>query len=253
MNEIKKSIKNKIEDEEFAPPLAPGRENTSMMVLSTKILSKPQKELLLNAGIGLVEYDAITIELLDVPISKNTKNAIFTSKNAVRSVFNKTSEPFAVDFMQRVFCVGENTKKLLEQNGCNVIETAPNASELAKIIVNKYKEESFTFFCGNIRRDQLPNILKQNNVVLQEEIVYKTYQNNKKFDRRFDGLLFFSPSAIKSYVLENKLQDSVVFCIGNTTATEAKNHTNSIVIANKPTIENVIIQAIKYSKNQTGQ
>jgi len=34
-------------------------------VLSTKILSKSQKELLLNARIGLVEYNAITIEILE--------------------------------------------------------------------------------------------------------------------------------------------------------------------------------------------
>ena len=47
----------------------------------------------------------------------------------------------------------------------------------------------------------------------------------------------------------NKLGNSMLFCIGNTTAAEAKKHSENIILANKPTVENVLVQAINYYKN----
>nr|WP_236669130.1 uroporphyrinogen-III synthase [Aquimarina mytili] len=178
---------------------------------------------------------------MDSSIGKSEiRNAIFTSKNAVKSVLKSGTN------ISNCFCVGENTKKLLEENGKKVIETAQNASDLAKIIIKKYQNESFLFFCGNLRRNELPDLLKQNDVEIKEQVVYKTHLNSRKFDRSFDGVLFFSPSGVQSYVLENTLDKSVVFCIGNTTASEVRKYTNTIIIANKPTVENVIVQAAKY-------
>ncbi len=209
-------------------------------IVSTKKLSLAQKELLLNTGIGFVEYEGIQIEFLNNIGKSEIRNAIFTSKNAVTSVLKSETS------ILNCFCVGENTKKLLEENGKKVIETAKNASDLAKIIIKTYKNESFLFFCGNLRRNELPDLLHQNNVHIKEQIVYNTHLNAKKFDRSFDGVLFFSPSGVQSYVLENTLGASVVFCIGNTTASEAKKYTKNIIIANQPTVENVIVQAAKY-------
>ncbi len=211
-------------------------------ILSTKKLTLAQKELLLNTGLGFVEYDAINIELLEIKIDHETQNAIFTSKNAVKAIQNSEFR------IQNCFCVGSNTKKLLEENGQNVVEVAQNASDLAKTIIKKYKNGSFLFFCGNLRRNELPDLLKRNNVNVKEQIVYKTHINSKKFNRSFDGILFFSPSGVQSYVSENKMDKSIAFCIGSTTASEAKKYTNNIIIANKPTVENVIVQAVKYFK-----
>ncbi|WP_271768540.1 uroporphyrinogen-III synthase [Aquimarina algiphila] len=218
--------------------------NISATILSAKKLTTPQKELLLNAGVRFVEYDPIQIELLNVEIKQQIQNAIFSSKNAVKAIQNAKIN------IQNCFCVGATTKKLLEENGQNVVETAQNAIELAEIIVKKYKSESFLFFCGNLRRDELPEYLNQNNVHLDEQIVYKTHQTAIKFNRSFDGILFFSPSGIQSYVSENSIGESISFCIGSTTASEAKKYTNDIIIANKPTVENVIVQAVKYFNNK---
>lgn len=213
-------------------------------VLSTKKLSTAQKELLLNSGIGYVAYNAIEIELLDIHFSREIKNAIFTSKNAVLAIQN-------LEFrIQNCYCVGEKTKRLLEKNGQKVKENAENASDLAKIILKKYKNEQFLFLCGNLRRDELPSILKENNIELKEKIVYKTYLNSKKLNRIFDGVLFFSPSGVQSYVSENAISNSVAFCIGSTTASEAKKYSKNIIVANKPTVENIIVQAVKYFKKR---
>ncbi len=227
------------------------RGDKSTTVLSTKKLTTAQKELALNAGLNLVAYNAITIEFLEVKDDIKTKNVIFTSKNAVRAVFNEKSKSLPLLWERagvRAFCVGENTKKLLEENGQNVVKTAQNASDLANFIIKTHKNESFLFFCGNLRRNELPSLLKQHNVALTEQIVYNTHQNVKNFNRSFDGILFFSPSGVQSYISENEIGKSIAFCIGNTTASEAKKHTNNIIIANKPTVENVIVQAVKYFK-----
>lgn len=218
-------------------------------VLSTKMLSLSQKELFLNSGLGLVEYDALKIELLDVKIPFTYSNYIFTSKNAVKAFLKQAQDSDVSKF--NAFCVGEKTKTILKENGLKVVEMAKNASELAEILVEKYQIESFLFLCGNKRRDELPDTLSKNNVQYKELEVYTTLFNPKQFQRDFDGILFFSPSGIRSYLLENTLGNSTLFCIGETTAAEAQNHSNQIIVANKPTVENVLVQAIKELSIQT--
>lgn len=217
--------------------------NATAKILSTKKLTIAQKELVLNAGLSFVEYDAIKINLEEVFGDREIENAIFTSKNAVRAVQDSGYD------IKKCFCVGTTTKNVLVENGQNVVETAQNASELAEIIVKKYKSDSFLFFCGNLRRDELPHILQQHNISLEEQVVYTTNLNTKKFSHNFDGVLFFSPSTVQSYISENSLDEGVAFCIGNTTASEVRKHSDTIIIANKPTVANVIVQAVKYFKN----
>jgi uroporphyrinogen-III synthase len=98
------------------------------------------------------------------------------------------------------------------------------------------------------RRDELPEILKLENIKCKEIEVYSTGLNPREFPQEFDGILFFSPSAVQSFTAENQLKNTIAFCIGETTATEAKKHTKNIIIATKPSIENVIVQVAKYSK-----
>ncbi|AEM70530.1 Uroporphyrinogen III synthase HEM4 [Allomuricauda ruestringensis DSM 13258] len=212
-------------------------------VLSTKILTAPQKELFLNSGLGLVEYDALKIEALDVKIPFNYTNYIYTSKNAVK-VFLNQSEGMDKSEL-RAYCVGEKTKALLEENGVKVVKMAEYASELGEILIKNHKNEAFVFLCGNKRRNDLPDTLTKNNVQYKELEVYHTHLNPRAFERNFDGILFFSPSGIRSYLLENSIGNSTLFCIGETTAAEAQKHSKNIITANKPTVENVLVQAIK--------
>lgn len=212
-------------------------------VLSTKILKPSQKELFLNSGLSLVEYDAIKIEFLDTKIPFEYQNYIFTSKNAVKVFLRQINESQKKKI--QTFCVGEKTKALLEDNGLNVVETAEYATALAAIIVKNYKEETFLFLCGNKRRDVLPVAMTENNIQFKELNVYRTILSPKAFHRDFDGILFFSPSGIQSYLSENTIGNSILFCIGETTAAEAQKHSKNIIVANKPTVENVLVQVIK--------
>ena len=209
-------------------------------ILSTKKLSNSQKQLFLNSGLSLVEYNAIVTETTNFKLpSEKIENAIFTSKNAVNAVLEKVQ-------LKNCFCVGEKTGELLSDNGFHIQEIADYGKDLAKIITKKYAAEEFTFFCGNKRRDELPDILQKGNVHFKEIEVYKTSLNQQSFPQEFEGILFFSPSAVQSFTTKNQLKGTTAFCIGNTTAAEAQKHTNNIIIATKPTIENVIVQVVKY-------
>ncbi len=212
-------------------------------ILSTKKLKENQRSLLLYAGVSLVEYEAIKINYLPFTVPSNIEKAIFTSQNAVFSI--QHSE-FSI---QNCYCVGEKTKLLLEEMGQKVNKMTEYGSELADYLVKNNKNDSFHFFCGNIRSDEIPSKLKDNNISVEEIEVYKTTLNPKKFERQFDAILFFSPSGVRSFVSENKIKKSIAVCIGNTTASEAKKYTENVVIANATNVESVIAKAVKTLKN----
>ncbi len=175
---------------------------------------------------------------------------IFTSQNAVLSLVENLEKTDTLDLLRKknVFCVGLKTKALLEENGFNVIAYTGYAADLAEIISLIYSKEKFTFFSGNLRRDTLPEALSEAEVVWNEIQVYETVLTPQKISGTFDGILFFSPSGIESYLKNNKITKETCFCIGTTTAEALENITNNVIIANQPTVENVIIQCINFYK-----
>ena len=207
-------------------------------ILSTKKLSTVQKDQLLQEGVCVVDYDAIAITFLDFKAPEVIDNAIFTSQQAVRSFLEKSQGVLSI---KNCFCVGAKTKILLEENGLKVIEIGQNATELAQNIAKNYKNCVFYYFCGTIRREELPKALKSEKISLFEVKTYKTVLKTKKFDQNWDGILFFSPSGVASYISENKPQTNTrAFCIGQTTAASAKEHFKSVVVAPTNTIESVL-------------
>ncbi|MRT15560.1 uroporphyrinogen-III synthase [Vitellibacter sp. q18] len=215
-------------------------------VLSTKILKENQRSLFLQAGISLVQYDAIKIENVPFKVPSEVNNAIITSQNAVLAIQNSAFK------IQHCFCVGKKTKSLLEENGFKVVKMTEYASELASYLVENHKNDSFHFFCGNIRSDEIPSKLKENHIAFEEIEVYKTTLNPKKFERNFDAIMFFSPSGVRSYWegQSNLINNEATFvCIGTTTASEARKYTENVVIANATTVESVIAKTVKVLKS----
>ncbi len=219
-------------------------------ILSTKKLLANQKQFLLNANISLVEADFISIKQKNVSVDKINENLIFTSQNSVLSLIeNKNfSENLTALKQKNIFCVGMKTKALLEENGFNVIVYTGYAADLAEIITLIYSTEKFTFFSGNLRRDTLPEALNNAEVVFNEIQVYDTLFTPQKVSGTFDSILFFSPSGVESYLKNNKITKETCFCIGTTTAETLEKITDKIIIANQPTVENVIIQCINFYK-----
>lgn len=217
--------------------------NSKKRILSTKKLSAIQKELLNNFIVDEIELIEISFNT-SIKLQKPVKNAVFTSKNAVLGIFDQYSSE-ELKF-ENVYCVGDKTAQFLEEKNVKVTVKANSAEELAdEIILNKDIDEVH-FFCGNLRRDELPEILTENNVKVNEVEVYTTNFKPVKIKNAYDGILFFSPSSVKSYLLKNADTQSIAFCIGNTTASEAINDFENVFVAEEPTVENVINAVNQY-------
>lgn len=217
--------------------------SNSINILSTKTLLQSQKQLFFDKKFCVTEKDFIQIKNKDFEVKQINDNLIFSSQNAVESVLKYPELK-----SKSVFCVGLKTKKILEKNGFKVLVYNEYAADLAEIITSIYNDESFTFFCGNIRRDELPNVLTKNNITFNEITVYETNLKPYKVEHKIDALLFFSPSAVNSFLESNIITNEICFCIGTTTAKALENKAKNIVIASQPSVENVITEVIKYYK-----
>lgn len=213
-------------------------------IVSTKKLQPNQKQFLLNADFRLIEADFIQIEFQPFHLNSTFDYLIFTSQNALLSVLKNENHVVLKDKI--CFCVGIKTKQLLEENGFKVENSFDYADDLVDYLLKNHSDKKFTFFTGNLRRYTIPNAFQKNNIIFNEIEVYKTVLTPHKIDNQIDGILFFSPSAVQSYLKENFVSNEICFCIGTTTAAEIEKETKNIVIANRPTVENVIIQTINY-------
>lgn len=210
-------------------------------VLSTKCLSEAQQNLILQSGWGLVAYNAIqTHQLPNLDDLKNShfENAIITSQNTVAIL-----KALQID-LKNAFCVGQKTASKLKEAAYPVVEEANYGKDLAKLISAKYANAQFDFFCGKIRNDELPDLLKKNKIDFTEHHLYETLSHPKSFNRSFDAILFFSPSGVESYYAHNTFQSERIICIGKTTASTAKKITSKIEIASKTSIESVIVRLV---------
>ena len=218
-------------------------------ILSTKTLSSQQRKMFIDSDIDILEEDFIQIENNNFELKNINENLIFSSQNAVLSLMEHLNWEQLKN--KSVFCVGIKSKELLEQNGFKVDVYMDYASELSEIITLIYNKETFTFFSGNLRKETLPKALKDAQIKFNEIEVYQTKMVSFKISsaEKFDGILFFSPSGVESYLKDNKIKSETCFCIGETTANALEKITKNIIISQIPTIEDVIVEVLEHYKN----
>ena len=208
-------------------------------IFSTKKLSNAQKKLFHN-DIAIEDSDFIKIRFNRIPpkvVKNEIENVIITSQNAVESLFTSISAT-ELQF-KNIYCVGRRTKSLIEKRIGKVKHSEKNAKKLAEYLAENIEGSEVTFFCSDIRLDELPTILAKKNITVNEVQAYKTMFSPVKVADKIEGVLFYSPSTVQSFLLENT-PDKIAFCIGETTAAEAKKHFDIVKIAKLPTVESVI-------------
>lgn len=224
-------------------------------ILCTRPLPSMLLEEAANAGIAIDELSFIETEsILSVEVQQEIELAateiavvVFTSMNAVEAVttFLDGHQP-----QWSVYSIGTATGRLVKAyfGEERMAGTASDAASLAALIAEDRFTDDVIFFCGDQRRDELPAILRSNDIDVQEIIVYQTIETAHKIDKEYFGILFFSPSAVRSFFSKNKVADkTILFAIGNTTAAELRKYsTNKIIISDEPGKENLVAKMMEY-------
>jgi uroporphyrinogen-III synthase len=210
-------------------------------VLSTRLLNSDQKNSLREAKYQLAEYNAIAIDLLDFKLPKGYTHYIFTSKNGVISYLQHLEvNALPHDLAIRCFCVGQKTKAFLEEKELKVVKMTENALELANFITKHHQNEEFLIFKGNRNRPDLRNIFTRETIHFKEVEVYQTSLVPRQFKRIFAAILFYSPSGVESFTRQNIIGNTPVFCIGETTAKEARKYSKHVIVAENSTVDSTL-------------
>jgi uroporphyrinogen-III synthase len=204
---------------------------TNPLVLSTKKLRFYQLERLMAAQCDVVDYHALQIEIQPFSIPKKPNYWVFSSQNAVRSFL---ANPTASAHQNPILCVGEKTKSLLEKNGKKVIKTTQNMLELVDFIQKTMKNEHFLHICGNRKLPDFATGMQSAEIFYAEVTAYQTHLVSRLQTPEPQGLLFYSPSGVESYLQTNSIGASWCFCIGETTANAVRPLTEHLTVSPKP-------------------
>lgn len=228
---------------------------TKLKVLSTKVLNQETLDKASVNDITIDELPFITTAPINTDELKNILRgflqqnitAVFTSKNSVKAF----DQIVNAEVPWKIFCIGNSTKNFVSKifGEEKVSGTADSAAELSNVILQDEAIKKVIFFCGRQRREELPEKLKANELEVEEIIVYETWETPQKITKKiYDGILFFSPSAVKSFFSLNKInKQTKVFAIGKTTADAILQHINKeIIIAETPGEEDIIDQVIAH-------
>ncbi|WP_165929474.1 uroporphyrinogen-III synthase [Pseudocnuella soli] len=230
-------------------------EKTDWTILSTRPLSED----LLNEA-AAKGFHIECLSFIDTEPIQSDKVAQRIRKVAARSGTVAFTSMNAVDVVRqhidqkpdwRIYAIGNTTKQLVEQHLGPVSGTAEYGGDLADAIIRN-GETAVTFFCGDIRRDELPGKLQDAGIELNEVVVYRTISLPQKLTKAYNGILFYSPSAVHAFFEENGLPEStILFAIGHTTAAALNTYTqNRIYVADSPSKEGLVRDMMDYFSNQ---
>lgn len=156
---------------------------------------------------------------------------IFTSRNAIDHFFRLAQESkIEIPTDMKYFCISETTANYLQKyiviRKRKIFTGERTAADLLAVI-KKHKSEKFVFPCSDIRTDDIPNFLKENDYQWSEATIYRTVASNlSDLDSvTYDIIAFFSPSGIES-LLQNfpkfKQNDTRIAAFGPTTSKAVK-------------------------------
>ncbi len=156
---------------------------------------------------------------------------IFTSRNAVDHFFRLSAESkIELPSDMKYFCISEQTANYLQKyiviRKRKIFTGTRTAADLIEIL-KKHRSEKYVFPCSNIRKNDIPNFLKNNEYNYTEAIIYKTVASDLSdlADVNYDVIAFFSPSGINSLFVnfpQFEQNNTRIAAFGPTTAKAVK-------------------------------
>lgn len=229
-------------------------------ILSTRIL---KKELLNKAELQHIETDAVAFIQNTPDISNAVADsirilateqivAVFTSIHAVEVVKSELNQ---VAPSWKICCTGGATKEALLEffSESDIIATAKNASGLADKILQYPAINEVYFFCSKQRLNDLPETLAAAGVKVKEITVYQTVGTPVTINKHYQGILFFSPSAVHSFFSVNTIPISTtLFSIGKTTTATIESYcSNEVITSQWPGESNLLELVIEHFGKKT--
>ena len=222
-----------------------------MKILFTKSLEREKVSEKLGADFSVDFVEVIKTEFKKTKsFGLKNNSLIFTSVNGVKAFFENGFSPNE-NFTEpknynKIYVVGSQTKKELGQHNFGTFKLCKNASELSQFIVENSVNERFLHFCGNIAIDILDEKLPLQNISYKKIPVYKTEILYPKIDEKYQAIVFFSPSGVRSFAKFNQLDDLKIFSIGKTTTSELEKLTdNKIITSSKNTLTDILNLILK--------
>ena len=214
--------------------------------IDPKYLSEKLGNNILIDCVEVIKTKPIFVEHFDL----KDRSLIFTSFNGVKSFFEnkfKPNEDFTAKNYNKIYCVGEKTKRELRKNGFGTFKVLKNAETLSQFIIENCAHEKFIHFCGNLALDVLDKKLPLQNISYKKVTVYDTEALNPVIHEKYHAIVFFSPSGVRSFAKNNSLENAILFSIGETTSKEVRKHTKSEIFTST---ENTLLNILSVIKNR---
>lgn len=156
---------------------------------------------------------------------------IFTSKNGVDHYFRLATElRIETPDSMKYFCTTDSIafylQKYIQFRKRRIFYAQNNTNDLIELI-KKHKTEKYLLPCSEEHNNELSDILDANKITYSKAIMYRTVSEDMTFldPGKYDLLVFFSPSGIKSLYKnfpEFVQGDKAIAVSGTTTAQAAK-------------------------------
>ncbi|MGZ3837708.1 MAG: uroporphyrinogen-III synthase [Flavisolibacter sp.] len=223
---------------------------TGSKVLSTKKLDPLLIEKAKQHHIAILEREFIAVrplpekalaQRLSELTAEGQRTLAVTSSHAISVL------PALPGVVWKVFCLSGKTREAVLKAGVSesaIAAVARDAGSLALEILRQGEKEVI-FICGDKRRDELPDRLRDAGVRVSEITVYETVETPQVVDRDWDAVLFFSPSAVQSFFAANRLSEKTVcFAIGPTTAGCLAGFTENPVLVSEEASQEKMVEAL---------
>ncbi len=224
-------------------------------ILFTRPIDEASREALIEAKLDFTETSflrytpSVSDDVLKAIRAGLSQHLVFTSQNAVRIFFQTLdNQRLKLPHATQCYAISGSTKTMLQKFNHAPTLTADSAKLLARVILKKVNPDTVTFVCGNLRLPDLPTILTKNKVNVQELVVYRTEWTPLSIRTPYDAIVFFSTSAVDSFLINNKLHPEMpFFTLGKTTATYLKKKikAQNVLISAKPELPVLVDTIVK--------
>ena len=176
-------------------------------------------------GVSAKEFRQTRIQILDHTA------VIFTSRTAIDHFFKISQEMrVTIPDSMKYFCVSEATafylQKYIVYRKRKIFYADGRFSDLINVM-KKHKDEKFIVPLSDIHKQEIPMLLNKEGYKYTKAILYRTVSSDLSDlkDIKYDVLVFFSPSGIKS-LFQNfpdfQQNNTKIACFGPTTATAVR-------------------------------